>query len=169
VPVDVAALLVSNQEADIAEITKIRIYNISLPQGGPLYGMASSTMYFSNIPIYTQQYSSYFYTGSTYFSDSVIQAYYTQLFIAYTAYNSVRASAIDSLIKLDSLKPDFRIISFSLNNPQQDITLGTGTGGGGGMGSSAGGGGIGSSNMCSGANSGSDASLLQSLRNILCI
>jgi hypothetical protein len=178
VPVDVSALIASVQggqtsgssmsqsmQSALSEISVVRTYTISLQQGMPLYGMASSTMFFSQSRIYTQQYSSYFYTGSSYFSDSVIQAYYTQLFIAYNGYMLFRASTIGARNQSSS-KPVFNIISYRLSNPAQDYTLGIE---GAVAGSSGGGGGISSSNTPSGTTSGSDASLLQSLRNLLCV
>jgi len=173
VPVNIAALLASVQggqangsmnqstQSALTEISDVRTYTILLRQGTPIYGMASSTMYFSYSSIYTQQYSSYFYTGSSYFSDSVIQAYYTQLFIAYNAYMLFVASMIGARNQSSS-KPVFNILSYHLSNPEQDITLGI-------EGAAAGSGGASPPNTSSGANSGSDASLLQSLRNLLCV
>jgi len=149
------------------EMLAVRTYTISILENAMITDtikkMADAIMFFSSSSIYHPESSKFFFSNSAYFTDSIKQAYFTQLFIGYSGTMSLRASLISKATPNPEKYP-FKILSYRLSNPGRDYTIETGTGGG-----SSSGGGIGSSSMCSGANSGSDASLLQSLRNLLCV
>lgn len=173
-PIDVLALSIAANEIIVAasqggsisparnEVMAVRTYTISNIAPMTIQRIALKTMFFSQAAIYRPEYSSYFYSGTSYFPDSVIQAYYTQLFIGYNGYMSMMSSSIAGTLNQSSSKPVFNILSYHLSNPEQDITLGTEA-------AAAGGAGGGASSSNTSTNSGSAASLLQSLRNLLCV
>ena len=130
------------------EFTAVRTYMIS--NITPLYlnkllvyeGRINDTM------VYSLQYASNFFTGSSSVPDSVIQAYYTQIFYMYQFFRS-----IDNRRKRI---PSFNIISFHLSNPEQVISLGTASASTPTMGQPSSGG-------------DSDLSIVQQIRKILSI
>ena len=147
VPVDVVNAVMSILNERIGDSREIKTYTISNLESISFQKIVSDSMFFKEASIYKLPYSSNFYTGSSYFPDSVIQAYYTQLFMAYNYKASMpNGSAQGSA-------PPFTILGYHLSNPEQDITLGTAT----------------LSSSGSGSNSSSDASLLQKLRDLLCV
>lgn len=108
----------------------------------------------TNMIAYSGEYANKFYTGSSTVPASVIQAYYTQLFLVYFKVQEQEFNAIEQGLYGDSqFIPTFNIKSIHLSNPEQDVSLTVET----------------TSSTSSTGNNGSDASMLQQLRKILCI
>jgi len=140
---------------DIKDLFSIKTYTIRNLPPITMQGIVSDSLMFSYGSIYTPKYSSYFYTDSPYLSDSAKQAYYTQLFMGYNAGLSSSSSKIPISPGQGSSPNTFTISAYHLSNPEQDVTIGTEAPNGAGS--------------YSGSSSGSEGSLLQSLRKLLCV